>query len=276
LEIRDVRAGGVRLSVAEAGAGGRPLMLVHGFTGAKEDFSDFLDDLAAAGWHAVAPDLRGHGDSDKPADEAAYDFELFAADLVALADALSWERFGLLGHSMGGMIAQHVALDHGHRLDALVLMDTSHGPLEVDQQLVESAAAVVRDQGVAAYVELVKQLGDDDPLATPAHRRLLATRPGYQEFCDRKALAAAPAMYVAMFPRFGTQPDRLPRLASAVRVPTLVIVGEQDEPFLGHARRMAEAIPGARLAVIPDAGHSPQFENTAAWWAALREFLEGL
>lgn len=276
MEIRDVRVNGVGLSVAEAGRGGRPLMLVHGFTGAKEDFSDFLDDLAGLGWHAVAPDLRGHGDSEKPGDEGAYSFEAFAADVVALADALGWERFGLLGHSMGGMIAQHVALDWPHRLDALVLMDTSHGPLEVDPDLVAAAATVVRNEGVAAYVALLKTLGDDDPLSTPAHRRLLATRPGYEAFCDRKALAAAPAVYLAMLPRFGTQPDRLDRLAATVRVPTLVIVGEQDEPFLGHAERTAKAVPGARLAVIPDAGHSPQFENTAAWWEALRSFLEAL
>jgi len=52
-----------------------------------------------------------------------------------------------------------------------------------------------------------------------------------------------------------------------------VIVGEQDGPFLGPCERMAKAIGGARLAVIPDAGHSPQFENAAAWWAALTEFL---
>lgn len=275
MEVRDVRVNGVRLALAEAGAGGRPLMLVHGFTGAKEDFADFLDDLAAEGWHAVAPDLRGHGESDKPADEAAYGFEVFAADVVALADALGWGRFGLLGHSMGGMVAQHVALDHPGRLACLVLMDTSHGPLELDPDLVAGAAAVVRDQGVAAYVDLIKQLGDDDPLATPAHRRLLATRPGYEEFCDRKALAAAPAMYLAMMPRFSTQPDRLGELA-AVRVPALVIVGEQDAPFLGPSERMAKAIPGARLAVIPDAGHSPQFENTAAWRDALWAFLRGL
>ena len=54
----------------------------------------------------------------------------------------------------------------------------------------------------------------------------------------------------------------------------LVIVGEQDRPFLGPSERMAKAIPRARLAVIPDAGHSPQFENTEAWWDALASFLQ--
>ena len=56
-------------------------------------------------------------------------------------------------------------------------------------------------------------------------------------------------------------------------MPVLVIVGEQDAPFLGSSQRLAKAIPGARLVVIPDAGHSPQFENPDAWWQALSAFL---
>ena len=55
--------GPVSLAVAEAGAGGRSLLLLHGFTGAKEDFTEWLDPLAELGWHVVAPDQRGHGES---------------------------------------------------------------------------------------------------------------------------------------------------------------------------------------------------------------------
>src|SRR5215208_3749895 len=83
-------AGGVDLPVLEAGEGGRPLLLAHGFTGAGLDFADHLD-----GVH--------------PGDEADYSLAAMAADLLALADGLGWERFTLLGHSMGGMVAQVVA-----------------------------------------------------------------------------------------------------------------------------------------------------------------------
>jgi pimeloyl-ACP methyl ester carboxylesterase len=69
--------------------------------------------------------------------------------------------------------------------------------------------------------------------------------------------------------------DRLDALR-ALSVPTLVIVGEQDVALLSQSRNLAEAIPGAELAVIPDAGHSPQFENTDAWWKALSDFLGSL
>src|SRR6476646_11502293 len=109
---RAVRLGAVQLTIAEAGIGGRPVMLVHGFTGAKEDFTDFLEPLAERGWHAVAPDLRGHGSSDHPDDEARYSLEIMVADLLALAASLGWVTFVLLGHSMGGMVAQELLLAH--------------------------------------------------------------------------------------------------------------------------------------------------------------------
>src|SRR5438132_11087021 len=93
MEVRRIEAGAVGLEVAEAGAGGRPLLAVHGFGGAKEDFADHIDRLGAAGWHVVAPDLRGHGNSDHPTGEDAYDFPLFAAVLLGLAYALGRERY---------------------------------------------------------------------------------------------------------------------------------------------------------------------------------------
>jgi pimeloyl-ACP methyl ester carboxylesterase len=103
----------------------------------------------------------------------------------------------------------------------------------------------------------------------------LAEREGYAEFCDAKSLATAPAMRLAMMPELLGQPDRLERL-SAVRAPTLVLVGEQDEQFVPHAERMAKTIPDASLVVVPDGGHSPQFEATTAWWDALSSFLDDL
>lgn len=266
----------IDLRAVEAGRGGRPLLLVHGFGGAKEDFADHLDGLAALGWHAVAPDLRGHGESEWPKGEGAYSFPRFADDLVALASSLGWSSFVLLGHSMGGMVAQELVLSRPSVVDALVLMDTVHGPMEwLDRDMLAMGVAVLRDEGVDAYVDLTNQLRDADPLVTPAFRRLLEERPGYAEFCDRKARATSADMRAAMMPVFVDQPDRLDALAR-LDLPVLCLAGEQDEGFLEHTRAMAAAIPGARLAVIPDAGHSPQFENPDAWFAAVRDFLSEL
>jgi len=159
LTERLVDLGDVQLSIAEAGVGQRPLLLVHGFTGAKEDFTGWLDRLADLGWHAVAPDLRGHGASSKPAAESAYSFESMADDLLRLADALGWGRFVLLGHSMGGMIAQFIARSAGARLAGLVLMDTTHGPLDtLDPELIEAAVSVVRGQGIDALADILAEM----------------------------------------------------------------------------------------------------------------------
>lgn len=270
---RHIDVGDVRLAVAESGAGQRPLLLVHGFTGAKEDFTPWLDPLAAAGWHAVAPDLRGHGSSSKPAAESAYTFELMADDMLKLTDVLGWERFVLLGHSMGGMIVQFLACDAPSRLAGLVLMDTAHGPLDhLDPGLVAAAVSIVRGQGMEALAAVMAE--QQGPLHTPAHQRLLDHRPGYAEFGERKLLATSPALYAAMAPEFVTTPDRLDRLRRLpASLPVLVIVGEQDQPFIGPSRQMVAAVAGSTLAVIPDAGHSPQFENTDAWWQILTDWM---
>jgi 3-oxoadipate enol-lactonase len=273
---RQIDVGDIGIAVAESGAGQRPLLLVHGFTGAKEDFSPWLDPLAAAGWHAVAPDLRGHGSSSKPATESAYSFELMADDMLRLADALGWERFVLLGHSMGGMVVQFMALAAASRLAGLILMDTAHGPLEhLDPGLVQAAVSIVRGQGMDALAAVMAER--QGPLHTPAHQRLLDQRPGYAEFGEAKLLATSPALYAAMAPEFLATPERLDSLRQLpASLPVLVIVGEQDQSFIGPSRQMAAAIAGSTLKVIPDAGHSPQFENSDAWWQTLTGYLTGL
>lgn len=276
MDERVVAAGRVSLALAEAGRVGRPLLLLHGFTGAKEDFAEWLDPLAKAGWHAVAPDLRGHGASDQPTGEDAYSFELLATDAVGLTDALGWDRYCLLGHSMGGMVAQYVALADPGRLNGLVLMDTGHGALAgLDTDQVQAALAVVRTRGIDALADLLE--GRESPLETEAHRRLLAERSGYAEFQDRKLRSTSPSLYAAMVREIAGAADRLPALASLpADLPVLVMVGEQDAPFVEASEQMVAAIPGASLARIPDAGHSPQFENPTAWWSALSAFLDDL
>lgn len=273
-------AGGVGVALLEAGPkvedGGRPLLLVHGFMGAKEDFAEHLDALGDLGWHAVAPDLRGHGESDHPAGRSSYGLRTFARDVLAVGDALGWhDRFTLLGHSVGGMIAQLAALAAPHRLDGLVLMDTGHGPLgSIDPELVALAKSVVEEGGMPLYVEVSKTV--PDALGTPAHERLVATKPGYAEYCDGKTLSVSPEMWLATIGEIvETQDDRLHALAALPpSLPILVIVGEQDEAFLASCERMADAITWADFVVVPDAGHSPQFENPDAWFTAITTFLD--
>jgi pimeloyl-ACP methyl ester carboxylesterase len=271
---RLVDLGDVEVATLEAGSpGDRPLLLVHGFTGAKEDFADHLDRLAAGGRHVVAPDLRGHGSSGKPVGEDAYSLELFAADQLSLADALGWSSFDLLGHSMGGTIAQTLVLKEPDPVDRLVLMNTWPGPVQgIDIDLIELAIQVAREHGVGLIADILAE--SDSPLTSPAGKRLLEERPGYREMGDRNLRGCSADMYAAMATVMYTQDDRLARLGE-LTMPTLVVVGEQDTPSLAASERMADVIPDATLVIIDDAGHSPQFEAPDRWFEAIDRFLEG-
>ncbi len=270
-DVASRTVGSVRLDVLEAGRGGRPLLLTHGFTGAKEDFGDWIDAFADEGWWAIAPDLRGHGSSDQPDREDRYSLALFAADLLGLADELGWTRFSLLGHSMGGMVAQELALAVPDRLERLVLMDTNHGPVDgLDPETVAFGVEVLRAEGIAGLVGVLAQL-PQQPKA-PSDLRVRAERPGYAEFSDGKVHRCSPVMYAAMGVELTTRADRLAELAG-LTLPVRVVVGAEDSGFLPASRRIADAIPSADLVVIPDAAHCPQFENPQAWWDAVAPFL---
>lgn len=262
---------GVALEVTDTGSG-PALLLVHGFGGAKEDFADFVDALAAR-HRVVTFDQRGHGESDDPTDVLAYSLDRLAADLRGVADALGIETFRLLGHSMGGMVARRFVLAHPARVEALVLMDTSPGPVPgIDPELTEFAAQIALNQGKDVLKPMLDEVG---VLETPAYRRLLDERPEYREYEVYKWSALSAVMWAAMVREMFRQPDQL-ELLGDVRCPTLVIVGEQDQTFVEPSRQMAGVVPRAELVVVPDAGHSPQFENSRAWFDALDGFLAGV
>jgi len=259
---------GVELEVVVRGDG-PALVLVHGFGGAKEDFVDHLDDLARE-HRVVTLDLRGHGGSGGPDDEARYSLDRFAADIGDVVDDLGIETFRLLGHSMGGMIARRFVLAHPERVEALVLMDTSPGPVPgLDAELIDLAVEIANQQGMD---ELKRVMDAFAPLGTPAYERTLRERPGYREFNDAKWATLHRAMWVSMILEIRDQPEELADLV-AVGCPTLVMVGEEDQPFRRASELMASTIGDAELVVVPDAGHSPQFENPGAWIAPLRAFL---
>ncbi|HEV7525459.1 MAG TPA: alpha/beta hydrolase [Acidimicrobiia bacterium] len=267
--MRMTTSDGVGLAVEVAGAG-PGLLLVHGFGGAKEDFADHVAALARDNT-VVIFDHRGHGTSDKPADRAAYSIDRLATDILEVADACGLDRFRLLGHSMGGMVGRQVPLREPARVEALVMMDTSAGPIPgFDPALMDAAAEVAFTRGKDALKELLDLA---QVLETPAYQRTLVDRPGYREFTERKWADLSEVMWGAMAIALAHQPDDLAALAATVHVPTLILVGSQDTPFLAPSQEMADAIDGAQLVVVPDAGHSPQFENPGAWIEAMTRFL---
>jgi pimeloyl-ACP methyl ester carboxylesterase len=259
---------GVRLAVERLGSG-RPFLMVHGFTGAKEDL---VDHAPRFGEHAevVLFDHRGHGASDQPGDVAAYSLDRLAADTIAVADALDLGRFTLLGYSMGGMVARRLVLEHPERVAALVLLDTSPGPPDgIDPDEADFAAEVALTEGMTVLRQLLDEV---KVLGSEADERVRRERPGYIEFADRKWADVAPAAYAALAHEITHQPDQLEQMR-AIACPTLVLVGEQDTSFVGAASAMHDVLPDSRLVVVPDAGHAPQFESPDAYFDAVDGFL---
>jgi pimeloyl-ACP methyl ester carboxylesterase len=116
--IREVDAGGLRMQVADAGAG-PPVVLIHGFPELWYSWRHQLRDLAAAGFHAIAPDMRGYGGTDRPARVEDYDAATLAGDVVALMGAFGHERFAVVGHDWGANVAWELARRHPERVSVV-------------------------------------------------------------------------------------------------------------------------------------------------------------
>ena len=269
-----VALNGLDVAYAEAGSGTRPLVLVHGFTGSKLDFLPRLAELASLG-RVLVPDLRGHGDSTNPGDTRGYSLEQSASDLLGFLAKLDIKECDLLGHSMGGMIALRAVLADPARVSSLILMGTAaRAPDGIRREILEMGGQVARAVGMSRLAEILRERAQDDASRTEADRRLQAEMgdayweswryPNYRSM-DPVAFGAFGA---AMF----DQNPLLDRLEEIV-CPTLVMVGEGDTGFLASSEELVRGIPGARAAMIANAGHQPQLENPDAWLDAIRAHL---
>ncbi len=263
--MSELNVDGVTLSYREAGQG-PAVVLLHGFTGNSRNWALQIRPLVEGGFRTVSPDLRGHGLSGRPEDPGAYAITRLAADIVALADHLGLDRFFLAGHSMGGMVAQEVALVAADRVRGLVLVDTSHGPFDLaDRARREELVRIAREQGMEAVFEYQF---NHSPLASVYQQMPEENvRVWRQEF-----VMTAPAAYVGGQAAMTGRRDTLPRLAT-LAIPALVVVGSGDTPFVEPSQRMAAALPQGELRIIEGAGHSPMFEAPGEFTALLLEFL---
>ena len=253
---------GVSLAV-EVRGDGPAILFVHGYPFDRTIWRDQID--ALEGYRRIAPDLRGMGESDAP--DLGYGMTTYASDLAGLLDALGVDDVVLCGLSMGGYVIFEFLRQWRSRVRALILIDTR---AEADgteaRRARDAAAATARENGAEAVAEamLPKVVSaatlERDPTTVERIRRIMAATP----------VAGMVGALSAMRDRHDST-GLLPTLAG---LPTLVIVGEEDTvaPPDG-ARRMAAAIPGARLVVIPAAAHIPPVEQAAETTTAIREFL---
>jgi epoxide hydrolase A/B len=125
--LRAVDAGGLRMQVADAGSG-PPVALLHGFPELWYSWRHQLRALADAGFHAIAPDMRGYGGTDRPADIAAYDVVALAGDVLALMSAFGYDRFAVVGHDWGANVAWELARRHPERITAVAGLSVPFTP----------------------------------------------------------------------------------------------------------------------------------------------------
>ena len=124
---RFIETNGIRMHLAEQGTG--PLVvLLHGFPETWQSWRQQMAALAEAGYHAVAPDMRGYGQTDAPADVAAYTTLHLVGDVVGLLDALGAERAAIVGHDWGAAVAWQVALLRPDRVRALCTLSVPYAP----------------------------------------------------------------------------------------------------------------------------------------------------
>jgi pimeloyl-ACP methyl ester carboxylesterase len=243
-----------------AGAGSAPpLLLVHGFTGGRDDFAEVLSRLAEDR-EVVAVDLPGHGGSDGPDDPADYSLSAVSGWVLRFATAVGMEELHLLGHSLGGLVAQRVASAASQRLRSLVLMGTGLGAMREDQtERVVRIAVAARDEGPEAALEVMIDGREvDEGERRVALERFRSLNPAAVVGGARELVGAMP----------------LGAFLRGIDVPVLVVHGEHDERWLPSEQALlARTVAGAVHAVVPDAAHSPQRENPDAWTAVVRRFL---
>jgi len=272
-EIGRAKLGDVEIEWERAGSGDRPFVLVHGFTGSRDDWADVLPALAELG-PTVTLDQRGHGGSTNSGTPGAYSLEQLVRDLARFLDATGIERCDLLGHSMGGMVCLRLVLEHPERVASLVLMDTAPGPIAHQAPRIEIGGKIAREQGMAALFAAMRAQASTDPNRPLAARRAEeAMGPArYWERIRAKIEAMDPEAFATLGPLLVDHEGVEDRLGE-IRCPTTVLVGAEDTAFLAPSRALEAGIAGARRVEIPGAAHSPQIENTGPWLAAIRDHL---
>ncbi|HEY8560885.1 MAG TPA: alpha/beta fold hydrolase [Pyrinomonadaceae bacterium] len=250
---------GIRMHYAEQGdAQGIPVILLHGITDSWFSWSRVLPRIDKK-YRVYAIDLRGHGDTDKPA--TGYAMKDFAADVVAFLDAKNITKATIVGHSMGSFVALQTALDAPERIEKLLVMGT---------------ATTARNNVTADLRKMFAAL--KDPLDENFVRDFQVTASSETVPKDFIHAAVKQSMkspaYVWKAALDGViAEDYQPKLAK-IKAPTLIVWGDKENIFLRPEQDILKAkIPNSSLKIYEGAGHSPQWEYPEKFAEDLNAFL---
>jgi pimeloyl-ACP methyl ester carboxylesterase len=250
---------GIKINYAEQGdPRGAPLVLIHGFTDSWYSYSRVLP-LLDKKYRVYALDLRGHGDSDRPA--AGYAMKDFAADVVAFMDAMKLGKATLVGHSMGSFVALQTALDAPQRVDKLVLVGTATTARNEVTLDLQKSVGNLKDPVSEAFAR-------DFQIATVAQKLP-------DEFLDgvvRQSLKLPARVWQSALAGVLAE-DYGPRLGR-IKTPTLIIWGDREQIFpRGEQDLLKAKIAGSVFKIYPEVGHSPHWERPEIFARDLQEFL---
>src|SRR3984885_1207879 len=239
----------------EVQAGGPPLLLTHGYSSTSEMWKGQIEALSKR-HKLVLWDMRGHGRSDYPSDPAAYSEALTVADMAALLDEAGANRAIVGGLSLGGYMSLAFYRAHPERVRALLIIDTGPG--------------FKKDEARDAWNKRAHDTGDRFEREGLGGLQLASRERSSVVHRDASGLARAARGMLTQ--RDAGVIETLPH----IKVPSLVVVGADDTPFLAASDYMAAEIPGAKKVVIPAAGHAVNIDQPQAFIAAVLPFLDGL
>lgn len=250
------RLNGIEIDYEVSGNGG-PVLLSHGYSATRRMWDGqhrALEDR----YQVISWSMRGHGQTESPADPSKYSADLTVADMAALLRHLGVQRAVIGGLSLGGVASLGFYMEHPEMTRALVICDSGPGYRNAEaraawNQRAQERAAELEARGLDALSGRSREMRE----AMGEHR-------------SAQGLAHAARGMLAQ------EGSRLIDGLPSVKVPTLIIVGDKDQPFLVPCEYMAKKIPGARLEVIAGAGHSSNLDQPEAFNRVLRDFLDGL
>lgn len=257
-----ITRGGIRVAYEEAGAG-VPVLLLHGFPFSRQMWR--LQSPLVRNARVITCDLRGFGESEGTPSS----MDEFAEDVHALVTQLGLSAFILGGFSMGGYVLFRYIARHADRLKALLLLDTrADADTPEGRQRRYDAIARIEKEGPSGYL--------DDFLNLVVSPKTLQGRPDLIRDLRGQMATARPATLTGALRAMAERPDSTP-LLSTIRLPTLIVVGEDDKATPPEsARRMHAAIAGSQFVLIPEAGHVSNLEQPEPFNAAIAAFLRAL
>ena len=241
----------------EGGGSGPAVLLSHGYSATGRMWAPQRPALEPR-YRVVTWDMRGHGLTDSPDDAAQYSDALAVADMRALLAHLGIARAVIGGLSLGGYLSLAFHRAHPEMVRALVICDSGPGYRNAQARAAWNQRALERAQQL--------ETRGLDALTSSSREMREALRH------HRSAQGLAHAARGMLAQRDASVIDSLPH----IRVPTLIVVGDRDTPFIAPSEYMVKKIPGARIEVIEGAGHASNLDQPAAFNRVLLDFLDSL